>query len=92
MQTRDALRRPRLCDVDFDVAQLPVEIGCVDIVLLVEPVGALAASGVLVGREDPEPEEGFGSNKGGRFIGLSRSFVSGWRNVGGCTVSDVHHR
>jgi hypothetical protein len=48
MKTGNLLSRPRVGDVDAQVSDLPVEVGRVHVVLLVEAVGPDAAARVLV--------------------------------------------
>ncbi|GJD05037.1 hypothetical protein ColKHC_13862 [Colletotrichum higginsianum] len=63
VQAGRLLRGRRRAYVDDDVADLAVEVGRVDVPLLVVPVGAGAAAGVLVGRQHPEADEGLGGDQ-----------------------------
>lgn len=64
VDTGNLLNGTGVCDVDSQVSDLAVEVGRVDIVLLVKSINAGSAARVLVGRQDPQPDE-----VAGRFDG-----------------------
>ena len=70
MQARNLLDGACLCDVDDHIAQLAVEVGRVDVPLLVKAVGTRTSACVFIYGEYAEADEVSSSNKGWSRVGL----------------------